>query len=113
MRFSPAASWNANSHAGILVCWFAHHVAHAAHRVQEPLLISNFKLLAQIAHVDFDDVALTAKVVAPHAVKDHIASEHLARVAHEELKQLVFLGCKGDNALAAHGLASASVEREV
>src|SRR5258705_5504031 len=70
----------------------AEDIADAAHRVDQARLASAFELLAQIAHIDLDNVALAAEVVAPDAIIDHLAREHLLRMAHEQLKQLILFG---------------------
>src|SRR5574340_715132 len=53
---------------------FSEHVAHAAYRMNEPWLIIGLQLLAQVADVDFQHVALAAEVITPDAVEYDLAS---------------------------------------
>ena len=51
-----------------------------------------FQFLAQIADIHFEHIAFAAKVIAPDAVKDHFARQHLLGMTQEKLEQFVFLG---------------------
>src|SRR5262249_39771704 len=67
----------------------AHHVAHAADRVDQFACPDLLQLPAQVAHVHPQRVRGRAEVIAPNAVVDHAMRQHLARVAQEQLQQLV------------------------
>ncbi len=49
--------------------FFAQRVAHAAHGLNQARLAAGFGLGAQVAHVDFQHVAIAVKVVAPHILQ--------------------------------------------
>src|SRR5262249_22452618 len=69
------------------------HIANAANRLNQlgtAWLILN--LLAQVANVHLDNIGLTHEVVAPHAVENGLAVEHLARVGKEEVEQVILGG---------------------
>jgi hypothetical protein len=53
--------------------------------VDETSFVVLFKLLAEIADVDLDNIAFTAKIIALYSVEDKIARQYLAWVAQEEL----------------------------
>ncbi len=63
-------------------------VADAAHRVQQARLAARLGLAAQVAHVDAERVRARAEVVAPDALEDLRARQHLARVLEEQRQQL-------------------------
>ena len=65
--------------------WVAEYVPHPAHGMDQAIFSLSFQLLAQVANIHLDDIALTTKVISPDTIKDHIASEHLAGVTQEEL----------------------------
>src|SRR3990172_9806479 len=103
-RSSPEAPWlhPGRVERGPRGCWtlrctarglrrLPQYVAHTAHGVQQPLLATCLSLLTQITDIDLDNVAFTAEVVAPYPVEDHLARQHLARMSHEEIEQLVLL----------------------
>ena len=46
------------------------------------------ELLAQVAHVGLDHVAVSAEVVVPHVVEDLGLRQHVARVEEEETEQV-------------------------
>src|SRR5690606_7017847 len=81
-------SWQVKIH-GQTVChrmpllFLAQHIADPAHGMHETRLVFLVGLLTQLTHVDLDDVALAAEVVPPYPVKNHVAGEHLTRIAHE------------------------------
>src|SRR5207248_1529811 len=47
------------------------------------------QLLSQIADVYLHDVGVAFEVVAPHPLKNGLLAEHLPRVEHEQLQQVV------------------------
>ena len=87
------------------------HVADAAHGVQEPRLAALLGLAAQVAHVDAERVRARAEVVAPHALEDLRARQHLARVLEEQRQQLELGARELELARAAPRLPGAAVER--
>src|SRR3954451_2934857 len=81
-------------------------VADAADRVQEPRLALGFELAAQVADVDLERVRARAEVIAPDALEDLPAGEHLAGVAEEELEHEELRAGELDRAaVAGHGVA--------
>src|SRR3954469_6703545 len=91
----------------------SHDVAHAAHGVQQPRLAALLRLAPQVAHVDAERVRARAEVVAPDALEDLRAGEHLARVLEEHGQQLELGARELERALPAAGLPGAAVEHEV
>ena len=79
----------------------AQGVADAADRVDQPRLAARLGLLAQVADVDVERVRAVAEVVAPDAVEDHRAGQHLPRVAEEELEQRELGAGQGERLVAA------------
>ncbi len=79
---------------------FAEDIARAAHRLDDTMLSVGLDFLAQVAHIDLDNIALAAEVIAPDAVVDHLAGENLVGVAHKEVEQIV-LFCGEFNATVA------------
>ena len=84
------------------VTWSAQDVADAAHRVQQPRLAAGLRLAPQVADVDAERVRRRAEVVAPHALEDLRARQHLARVLEEQLEQ-VELGARELDRAARRG----------
>jgi hypothetical protein len=48
------------------------------HGVDQALFVIDIQLLAQITDINFNDIALTAEIISPYAIEDHIASQYLA-----------------------------------
>src|SRR5690349_9443689 len=67
----------------------AQAVARATNRVDQPTTPPRFEFVTQAHDVDVDDVRLAQEVKSPDPREDQVAREHLARVAHEELQQLI------------------------
>src|SRR5262245_53784307 len=90
------------------------HVSDATHGLDQ-LGIAGLilDLLTQVAHVHLDDVGFAHEVIAPDAVQDRLAVEHLAWVREEEVKQVVLGGGELDQSLAATHLPGRLVEGEV
>ena len=91
----------------------AEGVADAAHGLQQARLAVLFELAAEVADVDPERVRGRAEVVAPDALVDLRARQHLARVAQEELEQVELGARQLQAAVAARGLARRRVERDV
>src|SRR5919197_4649633 len=88
-------------------------VAGPTYGLDEAGFAAGLELLAQGPNVDVDDIRLAQEVVAPNALEDQVAGEHLAGMAHQELEQLVLAGGQLDPAIAAADLARAGVELQV
>ena len=71
------------------------------------------ELLAQIAHVGLDDVAVAAEVVVPDVVEDLRLGQHVARVEHEVAQQVELGRGQVDRVAAAPHLVRALVELEI
>ena len=93
--------------------WLPQHVADPAHGVQQPRLAARLGLAPQVADVDAERVGGGAEVVAPHALEQLRAAEHLARVLEEHLQQRELGARQLERALAAPHLVRARVEHEV
>src|SRR5438309_1384894 len=89
------------------------HVADPAHGVHESRLAAGLGLAAQVADVDLERVGGGAEVIAPHAVEDRGARQHLARMAHQQFEQQELGARELERALAAARLVRARVELEV
>src|SRR4051812_11659894 len=92
---------------------FAQRVPDAANGVQQPRLAALFELPPQVADVDPERVRGRAEVVAPHALVDLRARQHLTGVAHEELEEVELGACQLQAALAAVRLARRRVDEHV
>ena len=91
----------------------AQHVAHAAHGVQQPRLARRLGLAPQVAHVDLQRVGGRPEVIAPDAVEDLPAGEHLAWVVQEQLEQQELGAGQLHQPLAAAHLVRLRIELEV
>src|SRR4051794_27059265 len=91
----------------------AQDVAHAAHGVQQAPLASGLGLAAQVADVDAQRVRRRAEVVAPDALEERRARQHLARMLEEELEQRELGLGELDAARAATDLVGRAIEHEV
>src|SRR5579875_3830410 len=94
-------------------CWGTKDVADAAHGVQQPRLLADLGLAAQVAHVHAERVGARAEVIAPHALEDRRAREHLPRVAHEQLEQQELGARERERALPAPRLVRAQVQAQI
>ena len=47
------------------------------------------RFLAQVAHIHFDNVTFTTKIIIPNAIKNNFAGKHLTGMAQEEFEQLI------------------------
>jgi D-alanyl-D-alanine carboxypeptidase/D-alanyl-D-alanine-endopeptidase (penicillin-binding protein 4) len=81
--------------------------------VQQPRVARGLGLAAQVADVDLERVGRRAEVVAPDAVEDHLARQHLTGVVHEQLEQQELGARQLDPPRAAVDLVGARVELEV
>src|SRR6185437_16419467 len=77
------------------------HVAGSTHRLNQPRLAALLDLVAQVANVDFEDVSVTAKVVSPNVLEDHVTSKNLTRMTEKERKQLIFFSGELDGSSPA------------
>src|SRR6266508_3951837 len=87
-------------HLGTLSGIFAEDITDATNRVNQARLARRFELLAQITDIHLDDIAFAAEVVAPYTIVNHFTREHLLRMAHKQLEQLILLGREIDSASA-------------
>jgi len=52
-------------------------------------LIVSFQFLSQIADIHFKHIALTAKVITPHTIKNNFTCQNLFGVTKKKLEQLI------------------------
>src|SRR5215216_4108497 len=83
---------------------FAEDITNTTNCVNQARLAGRFELLTQITNIHLDDIAFAAEVVAPYAIVDHLTREHLLRMAHKQLEQLILLGREINSANANMGL---------
>jgi hypothetical protein len=81
--------------------------------VQQPRLPARLRLAAQVADVDLQRVRRRAEVVAPDAIEDLLAGEHLPRVLQEQLEQEELGAGELDRPPVAGDLVRVRVELEV
>ena len=91
----------------------AQGIADAAHGVDEAGFAVLLQLGAQGADVDFQDVRLAVEILAPDAIHNQIAREHLPGIAQEEDEQVEFAGGQFDRVAAAPHIARAEVHGEI
>src|SRR5215218_9897880 len=91
----------------------AERVPDPAHRLDEPRPAAGLGLAAQVADVDVERVRGEAEVVAPDALEDDRAGEHLARVEQEELEQVELRARELDRLAGAPRRPLAGVELDV
>src|SRR5215211_1400084 len=60
-----------------------HPVADVAHRLDRFQPEGDVDLLAQVAHVDLDDVGIAPELMAPHLVEDLLLRDHPAVAAQQ------------------------------
>ena len=72
-----------------------------------------FDLLAQPANVDCDRTRVERSFVAPDAVHELVAGEHLAWMAREKPEKVEFLHGQAERAARLRHLARSGVDREV
>ena len=70
-------------------------------------------LLAEVRHVQLDDVGPPAEVVAPHPVQDLRLGQHSLRVAHHEPQQLELGRGQRDRLTAARDFVAVLVEGQI
>src|SRR5581483_1997655 len=88
-------------------------VPDSAHGVDQARLAGRLGLPAQVPDVDLERVRGWTEVVAPDPVEDHVAGEHLPRVAQEELEEQELRPRQLDRTVAAPNLAGARVEGQI
>src|SRR5437868_6342743 len=65
-------------------------VAGAADSLNQTRATAGLELVAQILDANVDQVRITQIVEAPHVLKYLFAGQHLARMAQEQLEELIF-----------------------
>src|SRR5438034_5178448 len=75
-------------------------VADAAHGADQRALVVA-QLLAQVAHININDVGVAEIVVAPDPVDDSFPREDLARMSKQHLQQIELTGGQLDLPVAA------------
>src|SRR5258708_11604046 len=93
--------------------WFGQDITATAHCMQQPRLALGFGFLAQVTHINLNDVALAAKVVVPDAIKDQIAGQDLAWIAHEQFEQFILFSRQVNWTLRTQRTMSSSVQFEI
>ena len=88
-------------------------VARRAHGLDRRRPVGERELAAQVADVDLDDVRARVVVVAPDAVEDLLARQHLAGVAHEVREQVELLRREVHRRPVAGHRAAQQVELDV
>src|SRR5262245_44686569 len=101
----PSTGWRSSS--------VFDHVADAAHRGDQTLLMLRVDLLAQVVDHDVDDVRSWVKVIPPSVLSDQRAAHDAPRVPHEILEDRVFLRREVDELAAAPDLSRRLIEDEV
>ncbi len=81
--------------------------------MNEPRQTLDFQLTPQVPDINLDDVTLPAKIVAPDSIKDKIARQHIAGVAHEQFKQFILFGRQLDGSATTTGLTRTGVKFQV
>src|SRR5829696_7898779 len=95
------------------VSFLAERVADAAHCLDQTWLAAGFGLAAEVADVDVERVRGEAEVVAPDALEDDRARQHLAGVEHEQLEQVELGARELDAVSASPDLTRLGIELEV
>jgi hypothetical protein len=70
-------------------------------------------LAPQVPDVDVEGVRRRSEAVTPHPIEDHVAGEHEALVAEEQLEQFELEPGECDRAIAAAHLPRPGVEDEI
>src|ERR1700694_103995 len=90
----------------------AHHVTHAAHRMDQLGLAALIDLLPEARDHDVHDVRAGIEVVIPGVLGDQRARHHAPVMPHQILEDRVLLRRELDPFAVARHLAAAGVERE-
>src|SRR5262245_8888394 len=67
--------------------FFAQDVAHPTHRMNQAGSTLGLGFLAQVAHINLDDIALPSKVITPNPVKNYVAGQNLSRITHKQFEE--------------------------
>src|SRR5947207_1505821 len=81
--------------------------------MDQPREAIDLRLAPQVADVDVERVGVDAEVVAPDAIEDHVARQHLTGVAHEQLEQLVLRARQFDRLAGAARAVRPRIELQI
>src|SRR6476620_11928309 len=76
-------------------------------------LAATVDLLAEVGHIELDDVGPSAEVVAPHPVQYLRLGKHALGVAHHEAQQLELGGGQRNRLSAARDFVAVLVKRKI
>src|SRR5256885_7114784 len=107
-----AVAYHTVIRARILSTLRAHHVSHAAHRVDQLGLLALVDLLAQPRDDDVDDIRAGIEVIVPGILRDEGARHDTALMPHQILEDGVFFWRQLDRFAITFDLAAAGVEHE-
>src|SRR2546428_12560910 len=110
---ASAVEYDVVSRARMVCTSGLHHVAHAAHGVDQLRLVPVIDLLAQPRDHDVHDVRPRIEMIIPGVLSDQRARHHAALMAHQVLEHRVLLRGELDRLAAALHLAAPGVEGEV
>src|SRR6266516_4723738 len=88
-------------------------VAYPPYGMDEFLVRVAVNFLAEIVHVNIDDVGESIEGIIPYMVGNHGSGQDLVRIAHEVLQQPVFLGGEIDLLILAPALVSHLIEAQL
>src|SRR5579883_706886 len=90
------------------------NIPHAAHRLDQTRRTGDIlDFFPQVSHVHLDDIRFTQKIIAPYAVENGLAIQHLARMTHKQVEKIIFGRGQFDLAVAAQHLARGGIQLEV
>jgi hypothetical protein len=89
------------------------HVSTPTNGMDEFFAAASVNLVAQIIHVDIDDVRKRVEVLVPHMFGDHGSCEHAAGVAHQVFEQGIFLEGQLDPLPSSGHIAGRRIEDKI
>src|SRR5580698_6155238 len=90
-----------------------HHIAHTPHRRDQPPVVLDVDLLAQVVDHDVHDVGAGIEVVPPRILGDQGPAHDFAGVPHEVLQHRVFFWREFDRCAVAPHFPGVLVEHQV
>src|SRR5271156_16195 len=92
---------------------FAKHVTHSSHGVDQSWLAICFGLASQVSDVDFQRVAGSRKVEAPHLLENPAAGQYPSRIGDQHLQQSEFGAGEADLTLPASHFSGYRIQGEI
>src|SRR5262245_33398456 len=89
-------------------------IAYAPYRLYEPgrtWRVLDF--LAQVAHVHFNDIGLTKKIIAPDTVENGLTIQYLPWITHKEMQEIVFCCRQFDLPSATGNFARGGIQAQI